>query len=1184
MPHIFRFHKGRNNNIIDWKSSDRITAEDVKGVLDKSVTISSSAGTSIPTPLARMFLFKTAFDIVAAQVRDSNLNKDSIYAGLVSETLDLLELLYKSGSDNKKFRYKRWVFENNDTSGSFFGNADGHKLLSKSFEQASDQAPFNKRIVITLIYYIENNKEVLMGGTSPFTFVFTTPNFKRKLKERGFNDIPGLKSLDYLFDTDYLQLHERDESFIKYIESLGNAQGTGTFFKGFSDYVTATRAHFESKFNGKINTLQDIRVDNTALIISEVALKQVTSQSQQVTISQSSDFKIDLPPESPYLEGIVENKLIPLFLLDRMEHLGQYSSTSSVWSSQTRITEIIYPENSVVEIMERELPGINIKYPFLSSFDIFEAFLVKLPGYQLNEERFVTINGSQSFLFPIKPLFFHFFPVAMLDKYLQVEANSKQITFTISIPIFGPTRHHRTVTCSKIYEVDAAIPYSGILGIFPFTKTDQAELLHINDYTVASFEKNNTDSAITNVKFLKRNGTDVLPSNPILRSNYTDVNTKTTYYQVKEAFDLIQLNFRKNNVTSGGIIIPKFNPVVNGDASFVYAIDFGTSNTHIEYGRVEDVGGRNRIVAAKPFEIREEGMQMYLLNKPKQVELKGGAERYTDYERSMGSTIDSARQIAIREFVPFQIGPQKSASVKFPFRTATCESNTFISSTANNRLFIDANIGFYIDEDVMSDHVRYKTDLKWLLQKASTDQFNVNRVALFAKELMLMIRTKVLLPEESLIGDLNKVRLILSFPISMGETLKTALTNIFQEQRIEVFGTKSLPLAQPVTESIAPYYQLKSKYINIQNDNFCNIDIGGGTTDIVLTRTEIVDGGNPNELECYCSSFKFAGRQLWSSGGNEYQLDENGFVAHYKDFIRRTDATIGDKLVKILTNNTVKTEDVVGLLFSKPEYRFKDIFSDNHELKVVPLIHYASILFYISRFSIWKNINLPRTVSFSGKGSEYLNLLFPLHNTTNDVDLKGFTQRLLGIFSKAPMRSDFQVKREEEPKVITAQGALHYAVEDIKDDNEEEWGNVRSNAGVSSEKKLVKRNIIFMGFQNLELEDGNLTYGDFISNPALYKDILNSSLEFFNLLFDDKEFNAQINKKLEIRDFAKYKQFFISKTGDVFSEGTLRDSFKATLAKYDPTEKVDDSPFFFPLNYALTELSKNIANAAVNQR
>lgn len=1181
MSHIFRFHKGRNNNIDNWRASDRISAEDVKDVLDKSVTVTSSAGTSIPTPLARLFLFKTAFEIVAAQTRNGTLSKDSIYAGLVSETLDMLELLYKCGSDSTRFRYQKWVFETNESVAQFFGNHTGHVLLSKSFEQAADQAPFNKRIELTLVFYKENNKEVLLGGTSPFTFVFTSPNFKRKFKERGFKAINGLTSNSVLFSSAYQQLHERDKSFIKYIQALADKTGANPFFNGFREYVTYTVKHYEAKFDGTLSALQDIRIGDTTLISAEITLQQITTESHQVTIHENSDYKIQLPDDSPY--KLSKHGLTPLFLLDRMEYQGQYSSASNLWSSQTRVLEISYPETTVEEILERELPDLHIKYPFVSSFDFFESTLVKLPGYVLNDKRFVTINGSQSYLFPIKPLFFHFFPVDQLNNYLRIESVGKQVTFILDIPVYGPSKKHRNVICSKTYELESAVQYSGILGIFPFTKATQKELLHINNYTVASFEKTNADTAISNIKFFKRNGTDAVISSPVLRSNNSDVNTKTTYYQVKESFEMIQLNFRKNNISCGGVIIPKFKQVENGDASYIYAIDFGTSNTHVEYGIVKIDGDRKQVARSMPFEITEEGMQMYLLNKPREVVLNDGADYYNDYERSMGNTIDSARQLTIREFVPFQIGPQKSASVQFPFRTATCENSSFIASSANNRLFIDANIGFFIDEDVMFDHIRYKTDLKWMLQSASTDQLNINRVSLFAKELLLLIRTKVLLEKNDVKGDLNKVKLILSFPVSMGETLKNKLTEIFDEQRKEVFGADAMPLAQPVTESIAPYYQLKSEDINIQNDNFCNIDIGGGTTDIVLTKTEHTSGAHVNELQCFCSSFKFAGRQLWSSGGNEYQLNDNGFLAYYKDFIRRTDPGVSDKLDKILNNNTVKTEDVVGLLFSKPEYRFKDVFTANPELKVVPLIHYAAILYYISRVAGWKDIKLPRTIGFSGKGSEYLNLLFPLSAGNQDADLKGFTQRLLGVFSKQETRADFKVKRTDQPKVITAKGALHYAVEDIKDNAGDDWGNNVSSISVANEKKLVKSNVLFMGFKDLELENPSLTYGDFASRPELYQDIMDSQMEFFNLLFDNPELNAQLNKKLELRDFSKYKQFFVPRDGSVFEQGKLRDSFKATLANYDPSEKVTDSPFFFPLNYALTELSKEISNLSLNQ-
>jgi len=1155
-PHIFRFHNGRVNSIIDWKSSDRITTSNVKEVHDKSVTMSSSAGTSIPTPMARMFLFKTAFEIVAAQVRDNTLSTESIYAGLVSDTLDLLELLYKFGSDPAKFRYKKWVFENNDAAATFFGStSNGHRLLAKSFEQAADQKPFNKRIEITLIFYKENEKEVLIGGTSPFTFVFTSPNFKRKLRDRKFKPVHGLVSNDILFDSKYLQLHERDAAFIKYVESLSNTQGIPEHFAGFAEYVAYSKKRHESKFEGRPDALQDIRITDTALIVAGISLRQITTAGQQATINDSSDFKLHLPEGSPYKQS--GKTLTPLFLMDRMEQYGQYSSPSSMWTAQTRVLEIEYPENTVDAIMQRELPGLKIKYPFLSAFDFFEANIVKLSDYALNGERFVTLGENQNYLFPIKPLFFQFFTIELLNKYLRVDSAGDQITFTLTVPVFGPTKETRPIVCSKTYSLKSAIAYDGTLGIFPFTKAEDAELKFVNEYTVASYEKTNSEMELTRIKFYKKTGVDTVLSTPVVRSNYLENNTKSSYYQVPEGFDFLQVNFRSSNVNTGGIIIPKFKPVKNGGETFIYAIDFGTSNTHVEYGLVNTDSPKKQIAKSRPFEIGTADMQMFLLHKPKN----------DDYERSLGNVIDSARSITMREFVPFKIGPQDIQSVKFPFRTATCESSTFNASSANDRLFIDANIGFYIDEDVNARHVNYKTDLKWLLQKASTDQFNKNRVSVFAKELLLMIRTKVLLDG----GDLRKLKLILSFPISMGPTLKGQLSTLFDNERKKVFGPDSLDFASPVTESIAPYYQLKSEDINIQVDPFCNIDVGGGTTDIVLTNPE---GSTSNSLNCICASFKFAGRQLWSSGGNPFMLTDNGFLAYYKSFIKRTDPTLSASLEETFSNNSVKTEDVVGLLFSKPTYKFKDIFVDNPELKVVLLIHYAAILYYIARVSVYEDIKLPRTVSFSGKGSEYLNMMMP-----NDADLMGLTHRLLQIFSGKELRRDFQIKRsKKDPKVITAQGALYFAVEEVIDEVSNDWGAGLEQSSNSKEKTLVKREVMYMGFHNLSLEGKSLTYGDFETQPQLYTDIMNNQVEFFNLLFDNEEFNKVINKRLEIKDFGSYKDFFIPKDANVFDQGKLRDSFKSTIADYDPGELVTDSPFFFPLNYALTDFSKFLAN------
>ena len=1166
MPYIFRFHKGTNNNIYDWKASDRIISSHLQDINEKTNVLSSSAGTSIPTPLARIFLFKTAFEIMAAQVRKNAVEEKSIYSGIVSETLDLLELLYKCGSDASRFRYQRWTFENSDDAMSHFGESAGHRLLATSFRQAASQYPFNNKIDITLIYYKEGSKEVLIGGTSPFTFVFTSPNFKRKMRDRGFRPIKGMVSDDVLFDSGYLQLQKRDGSFIKYLQSLTHTPGIGESFKGITEYVSNTFARHEGKFNGALSSLMDIKFGDSALIAGNINLRQISEADFRAKINESSDFKIALPSDTHY-----RGSLNPLFLLHKMAMDGQYSSASNVWSSANEISELEYPENTIEEIDERELPALSgIKYPFFSSFDFFESELIRLPGYLLNDQRFVTLKDNQSFIYPIKPLFFHLFPAERIKEYLTVEEVNNEIKFTIRIPLFGPTKGMRHLTCSKSYNEKTTVNYEGILGIFPFTRASEEDLLFINQYTVASYEKTNAEIMVESIRFFKNDALNPIPAPPFKRSNYTDINTKTTYYQVNRSFDIIQLNFKKNNAMVGGIILPEFRQVWDGEAEYIYAIDFGTSNTHVEYGMVVD----KRVQHARPFIIEEHKMQMLLLNKPTRIEPNDG-ESYMDYERSTGSKIDKARQVTLREFVPFQIGGQRSASVKFPFRTATCESTNFNSNPGNNRIFIDANIGFNIDEDQMTDNAIYKTDLKWLLQKASSDPFNLNRVSLFAKELMLMIRTKVLLEDAH--GNLKKLKVILSFPISMGDTLKNKLIEIFEKQRLEIFGPASLPMVQPVTESIAPYYALKSQNINIQNDNFCNIDIGGGTTDIVLTKTE--ESNNNNLLQCYCSSFRFAGRQLWSSGVNEYQSSDNGFVAYYKHFIpvAQVETDNSGNLQRVLNGNNIKTEDIVGLLFSSPNYKFRDIFSEKPAFRVVPLIHYAAILFYISKLSAWKNIALPRTVSFSGKGSEYINLLFPANLNNGNSDLKGFTQKVLAIFSGRATRGDFIIEKSTEPKVITARGAVYYAAEDVSEDDSNDWGNETEVGANANEKKLVKQNVVYKGFKTLTYEDEPLNYADLMNRDELYRDIISNHIEFFGLLFGDAGLTDIINKKLEITNFAQYKRFFIPANSDVYLTGVLRDSFKATLKGLNPLDKVDDSPFFFPLNYSLIDLSKEIA-------
>ena len=1168
MPHIFRFHTGRNNNIYDWTPSDRITPAEVRDVMDKTNILTSAAGTSIPTPIARMYLFKTAFEIVAAQVRDNQVDFNSIYSGLVSESLDLLELLYKNGADKSKFRYDRWLFDNSQKDDNlilrFFGNDHGHSLLAETFKQAAAQPPFNSNntIEITLIYYREGNSEILVGGTSPFTFVFTSPNFKRKMRERGFRAISGLVSNDVLFDSDYKALHKRDEAFIKYIELLATYPGISNSFSGFSEYVINVKNRNYNKFNGSLSDLQEIRYNDSPVSISNIPLKHLTEADYKQKIDQHSDFKIDLPEGTNYNET---HK--PLFLLDRMTYMGQYTSPSSHWSPSTRVSEGAYPETTLDEIKARELPGLEFNYPFFSDFDFFERCLVKLPGYTLNNDRFECLVTNQSFLLPLKPIFFHMFPIEKIRDYVKVEVSGEEVKVTLNIPVHGNGKRW-AISCSRVYDATAKVNYSGILGIFPFIKCKG--LGYINKYTVASFEKTNVSLLTNSVQFFDERGLNPIPVSPEVRTIYSGINTKSTYYKVDKEFAMIQVRF-KTPSEFGGLVIPKFKYVENGYEPFVYSIDFGTSNTHIEYSPVIDRDAKD----IKPYEVDDENMLMTLLNKPLLMEEDNGDVKYWDYDkRSLGAVIDSARQITLREFVPFQFGSHKGAEFRFPVRTANFESKT-LKDAKDPGVFIHSNIGFNIDNDLYDDSLTYQTDLKWQLETDQSDSLKQKRVSLFFRQLLLMIRTHALLLK-SPTSDLNTLKIAFSFPTSMDVDLKNFLLDELWLEMKSAFDIKDDSKRDErlitVFESIAPYYYLLKQDSEIRHNTYCNVDIGGGTSDIVLVKKE------GNTLNCYCSSVKFAGKQLWGSVSDDNDPDDNGFIKYYKKFLASKNPALYQEIKSLLEGRKRKTEDIISYLFSNEGFKFKSIFAECKELRVPLLLHYSSIIFFVAKICKVRNFELPKTISFSGKGSEYISLLF-----TNEEVLKQFTKRALQIFSNLSTNPDFKIKRSPEPKVITAKGSVTYSANPLKKKVVDLFGGGETNEN-TNELVINPELIVHFGSDDLEFETGSKIYSDFEDGTENFKHILKNNKDFLDALFDSSDLinGLQSKQGLNIDDIKRFKAFFIKPASDfdLYKNGVLWNSYKTAIYGKKKTAKADDSPFFFGFSTALIQLSKDIASTA----
>ena len=115
------------------------------------------------------------------------------------------------------------------------------------------------------------------------------------------------------------------------MESLINTEGIADSFRGITEYVINTKNRHFNKFNGTLYSFQDIQIGETSLTAAKINLKQIHEEDYKLQINRDSDFKIELPEKTHY-----NLNLRPLYLLDRMEHEGQYTSPSNKWNTTTK--------------------------------------------------------------------------------------------------------------------------------------------------------------------------------------------------------------------------------------------------------------------------------------------------------------------------------------------------------------------------------------------------------------------------------------------------------------------------------------------------------------------------------------------------------------------------------------------------------------------------------------------------------------------------------------------------------------------------------------------------------------------------------------------------------------------------------------------------------------------------------
>ena len=408
MAYIFRIHKGPEAAGNGWQPKGEIIAgkegvgvSSIQDSLDH-LPASGKVGTSIPTPFARIYLFKTAF--LAKESKDNG-----VYGELISDCLDLLQFLFEKGDDPK---LKAYVW---DSSKSIMDLKNAGypalSLLGESLRMALDYDSQSFKKSGLIIYLLEYDG-ILLGGTSPFSLVFTSPNLRRILCEKRAKgeaaEFSSNKRVEFFNLPRSLSDNKRPVEFREYLLSMTkkfNREFTADGpLKAFTDYIIR-----------QTSDLRDISADIVDERYRNLVCRE-TDGSKTVSILTPAGIPICynavlpemkeshflLKPTCQVYKEFMKNT--PLILPSSFSEAG-WIYVDDPWDVRTEILDRCCKG----KIADRKLPKngstnaefTNMQYPWVSNCDFFTDKLIDLT-YDVNVKCFFNNANTPRFLLPIR--------------------------------------------------------------------------------------------------------------------------------------------------------------------------------------------------------------------------------------------------------------------------------------------------------------------------------------------------------------------------------------------------------------------------------------------------------------------------------------------------------------------------------------------------------------------------------------------------------------------------------------------------------------------------------------------------------------------------------------------------------------------------------------------------------------
>lgn len=1107
-----------------WFSTTPYDATRIKNISDTiggglAVT---KMGTSIPTPFARLMLFNTAF----AQIQGHN--DQTVYGRLVSECLDMLEFVFNYGSD---ITVKQWNAGNEIAALNASSDAK-HNTLGKSL------AAFVQELGVQDIYLLYYQGQ-LVGGTSPYTVLYTSPNWTRRNNLNFQGTAGNILFPDYANrNVQATPLHKRDQRFREFLtdyivafrQVLGENQNalwnyvyenatTGVDHVMQAYYPTIAGADpinmvdFMLKYNMMNNNIGaglDVKGLGGKQVMPVAYGKAPANAAGLAGNVVSTDYA--LVPTSYRWKNMQNGLTTEPLVLNQGGVTGALYIGGNAWNSNTPINNA-----PTRPLTQRVLPGAgNVTYPYVTADDFLEDMLIHV-DYDLNNDAFRTF-GLGHYLPPLKPLFFQFFDAADLEDSasnvkLSIGPTGQNDTeVTLRLPIHFANQSY--IELKKTYDANhvkhAQGPMGFCLSVFPSYKVVNAPTVH-NRYSVMRYEDKITPSLQLDYWAIG-NTLQSLGQDPVHHQKRD--NLGMSYDAVDSAFDLIQVRWDG----AQAMLAPRFNEVTPQDrgASTLVGIDFGTTNSYVCFSV-------NNGANPEPLTFNE------------------------SQTLPLGHTnISTFEQAAEREFAPALMGP--GCKAYYPYRTVIYENPQTMANPRRPlhgfKLFADANVGFnFINESIDSLGGKYITTIKWDMENNNNPNnltIMRNRVEAFCRQTAWMLKNRLMANAST---ATTKFTAKLTLPYTMRVMNRNNIVQAWKDAFDYVMGPGNVTVER-LTESVAPYYYMVGHNVTM-NDNVVNVDVGGGTTDILYADVK-------NKRLLYDSSH-FAGDDIWGDGPrnvanqNPLPQERNGFMQLFEELRKNGNFSDEDTNAYVQFSKIAnKSADRMAFIFSHDDkYNFTTQIANNHKLTAVLHLHLAALCCHIAQTMMKEGMELPVELHFSGQGAKYVKLI-----SSDDKDITKLVALYIDTFlpEGKKLGNDFKVKFQQNSKEVTAQGALFEATPAL---------NAINGYG--------QKDVVVSGLEG----DEPKTYKD-----AAQPEVKQKAHEAYKRFAEQFLRNDKVRRHLRSNYEVEFTDKFISTFEYAFNNGYADAITKATQAGGAITDDLPESLFFWPFKKAIYECSK----------